>query len=75
MVELASNRKVGVISNVPNGWCKMCFSNADDYEVTFEPGATPTERGMLLGMTIITDFKWFEAKQQQNQRGIGRPMM
>jgi len=65
VTHLKTERKVGAVSNVPNGCCKMCFTNADDYEIDYAPDATPQERGVLLALTFMLDFKFFEAKQEK----------
>ena len=71
VTNVKTNRKVGAVSNVPNGCCKMCFTNADDYEVDYENEATPQERGVLLALTFMLDFKFFEAKQEKRNNNVG----
>jgi len=63
-----NERRVGMVANVPNGCLKMCFTNADDYRVDFDPSATAAERGMLLAITFLLDFRFFEAKQEKKNQ-------
>lgn len=67
VTENATGRKVGTVANVPNGCCKMCFTNADDYEVIFEPDSTAEERAVIFGSTFLLDARYFEAKQDNNK--------
>lgn len=63
---------VGRIQNVPNGWCKMCFTNADEYAVSFPPTATPQQRAMILATVFLLDYSFFESKQNNNNdSGVG----
>lgn len=47
-----TGRWVGKVVNEPNGCLKMCFTNADDYRVEFDPSAVPAERGALLALAV-----------------------
>eukprot|EP01013_Petalomonas_cantuscygni_P030815 TRINITY_DN56885_c0_g1_i1.p1 TRINITY_DN56885_c0_g1~~TRINITY_DN56885_c0_g1_i1.p1 ORF type:complete len:312 (+),score=48.19 TRINITY_DN56885_c0_g1_i1:82-936(+) len=69
-VEVKTGRTVGQVSNVPNGCCKMCFTSADNYVVTFDASATPQERGWLMAQSFLLDFRYFEAKQQKQNHGM-----
>jgi hypothetical protein len=70
VTEDSTGRKVGTVANVPTGCCKMCFTNADDYEVIFEPDATAEERAVLLGSTFLLDARFFEAKNDNKKNNV-----
>eukprot|EP01012_Entosiphon_sulcatum_P050468 TRINITY_DN69301_c0_g1_i1.p1 TRINITY_DN69301_c0_g1~~TRINITY_DN69301_c0_g1_i1.p1 ORF type:complete len:254 (-),score=39.36 TRINITY_DN69301_c0_g1_i1:61-780(-) len=56
----------GKIQNVPNGCCKMCLTNADEYSLQFPQSATAQQRAMILATVFLLDYSFFESKQDDN---------
>eukprot|EP01006_Ploeotia_vitrea_P023933 TRINITY_DN56614_c0_g2_i1.p1 TRINITY_DN56614_c0_g2~~TRINITY_DN56614_c0_g2_i1.p1 ORF type:complete len:288 (+),score=39.57 TRINITY_DN56614_c0_g2_i1:90-866(+) len=58
--------KVGSVKNVPNGWCRMCLTDADDYEINFPHHATPAMKAALLAQVFALDYSYFEIKKKND---------
>jgi hypothetical protein len=58
------------VQNIPNGWLKMCCSNADDYILSFGEKSSAEERAMLLMYTFLLDYQFFQAKKKNNNNSM-----
>ena len=71
----ATGRGVGSIRRVVRGAINL-FSDADTYEVTFPVDASPEEKLMLIGATLMLDYQYFESNSDDstsNQMRINQP--
>eukprot|EP01006_Ploeotia_vitrea_P023932 TRINITY_DN56614_c0_g1_i1.p1 TRINITY_DN56614_c0_g1~~TRINITY_DN56614_c0_g1_i1.p1 ORF type:complete len:265 (+),score=43.46 TRINITY_DN56614_c0_g1_i1:69-797(+) len=59
-----TDKKVGSIKNVPNGWCRMCLTEADDYFIEFPQDAPPEMKAALLAQVFALDYSYFESKNE-----------
>lgn len=55
-----SSTPVGSISKKFSGLIQELFTDADNFEVFFPEDATPEDKLMILGTTLMIDYRYFE---------------
>ena len=49
-----------MIKKVKGDFIKEITTDADNYEVTFPPNASPEEKLLILGATMMIDYRYYE---------------
>lgn len=62
------NSSAGMIKKVPNNLLVELLSNADNFEIDFPGDATPEEKLMLIGATLMIDYRYFEESPDKNKK-------
>ena len=57
---LEQNTFGNIIRRVPKNVEKSVFSDFDNFEINFPPEATAEEKLLLLGSTLLIDYRFFE---------------
>lgn len=60
------NNAIGTIKKVSGGFMKEFFTEADNYEVKFPPNASPEEKLLIVGATLMIDYRFFEDTQKKD---------
>lgn len=53
------------VSNVPNGCCKMCFTTADDYNVSFGQAQSTEDKAVIFMFAFFLDYMYFQARKDR----------
>lgn len=61
---------VGSITKKYSGFTKEFFTDADNFEIFFPDDATPEDKLMIIGTTLMIDYRHFE--DNGNQKGRKR---
>lgn len=68
----SNNEEVGSIEKVWSSCVKEIFSNADNFIAYFPAKSTWKQKALLLGATLMIDFRYFEDRQKnRNNQGGG----
>lgn len=71
--ELNSERTpVGSIIKKFSGFMKEIFTDADNFEIFFPQDATPEDKLMIIGTTLMIDYRFFEdnGKDRNHKKGL-----
>jgi len=60
---------IGMIKKVSGDLLKELLTDADNFEVLFPPNASPEEKLLMIGATLMIDYLFYEdtTKSQQNR--------
>ena len=61
---------VGSITKKFSGLLQEMFTDADNFEVIFPNDATPEDKLMLIGATLMIDFRHFEDNGEDSKKGF-----
>jgi len=72
ILDPASNKAIGNIIKEPATFSEM-VTDADSYTVNFPPNANAYDKLLLMGLTILADYQYFETNSSNNnrRRGLG----
>ena len=73
ILDPTSNQAIGNIIKEPATFSEM-VTDADSYTVNFPPNANAYDKLLLMGLTILTDYQYFETNSCNNnnrRRGLG----
>lgn len=60
------NNKIGAVRKVCSGVAEL-ISDADNFEITFPSDATPEDKLMLIGATLMIDYRYYEENPRDNK--------
>lgn len=60
--------KDGQIKKVIKNFVKEMISDADNFEIIFPTDATPEDKLLMICMTLMIDYRYFEDNGNQNNR-------
>lgn len=61
------NNKIGAIRKVCSGVITELISDADNFEITFPVDATPEDKLMLIGATLMIDYRYYEENPSKSK--------
>ena len=73
ILDPTSNQAIGNIIKEPATFSEM-VTDADSYTVNFPPNANAYDKLLLMGLTILADYQYFETNSSNNnrsRRGLG----
>ena len=65
-----SNNAIGTVKKVSGDFMKEYFTEADNYEIKFPPNASPEEKLLMIGATLMIDYRFFEDTQKEDNNNI-----
>ena len=73
IIDIISNQPVGKIIKEPASMSELVI-DADSYTINFPPNATANDKLLLMGLTIMMDYQYFETNannEKKKRRGRG----
>ena len=67
ILEAGTNARVGTITKEPASLSEL-VTDADTYIVTFPANATPNDKFLLMGLTLLLDYQYFETDADEGHK-------
>ena len=72
ILDASNNQRVGQITKEPSASVSEMITDADTYVVNFPPTADANDKLLLIGLTMLLDYQYFETDADTEKKGEER---